>query len=695
VKAVLGLMLLCGAAHGQIPSYKALKYPPLRQVKIPDIATYTLPNGMRLYLLENHELPLVRGVALVRTGNLFDPPDKVGLATVTGEVMRSGGTKDKTGDQLDEQLENIAASVESQIGESSGSVSFSTLKERTDEVLGVFKDVMTAPEFREDKIDLVKNQLRSGISRRNDEAQGIAQREFADLLYGRDTPYGWQMEYATVNAIQRTDLIEFYKRYFFPANVMLAVQGDFSTPEMRSKLEKLFGAWTYRQAPVPPFPPVRRTPEPGVYLATKTDVTQTSFILGQLGGELKDKDYPALEVMADILGGGFRSRLFQRVRTQLGYAYNISSNWGAGYDHPGLFEVSGSTKSLSTTEAIKVAEEEIDKLRTSEVTTDELETAKQSVLNSFVFNFDTRSKTLNRLLIYEYYGYPKDFIYQYQKGVAAVTKADILRAAKERLHPKELTVLAVGNKKDFGEPLTALGMPITPLDISIAEPKAETAAADAASIEKGKQLLQRVQQAVGGADKLAAVHDFEEKVDFQLDRSAGGMKVGQVICWLAPSYFRQDSVLPFGKMSAFSDGRSGWIVSPQGGGPLPEAQLRQIQDELFRIYFSLLLSDRSPDRTVNLVADNVVEISGKGGSSVRLYIDPKTSLPMKETYQGAQQQGPPAAIEETFTDFEAVQGIQAPRKLSIVQNGHKFADITVQELKIDTGLTPEDLSKKP
>ncbi|MDQ2900427.1 MAG: insulinase family protein [Acidobacteriota bacterium] len=695
MKASFAFMLLAAVAQAQFPSYKALKYPPLRQVKIPDVATYTLPNGMRLYLLENHELPLVRGVALVRTGNLFDPPDKVGLATVTGELMRGGGTKEKTGDQLDEQLENIAASVESQIGESSGSVSFSTLKERTDEVLGVFKDVMTAPEFREDKIDLIKNQLRSSISRRNDDAQGIAQREFADLLYGRDTPYGWQMEYSTVNAIQRDDLIKFYKRYFFPANVLLAVQGDFTTAEMRAKLEKLFGGWNYRQEPVPAFPPVRQRPEPGVYLAAKTDVTQTSFILGQLGGELNDKDYPALEVMADILGGGFRSRLFQRVRTQLGYAYNISSSWGAGYDHPGLFEVAGSTKSLSTTEAIKVAEEEINKIRTSEVTTDELETAIQSVLNSFVFNFDTRSKTLNRLLIYEYYGYPKDFIYQYQKGVAAVTKADILRVAKDRLHPKDLTVLAVGNKKDFGEPLTALGMPITPLDISIPEPKTEKAAIDLASIENGKQLLQKVQQAVGGADKLAAVHDFEEKVDFQVDASAGGMKVNQLIQWVAPSYFRQDSVLPFGKMSAYSDGQTGWIVTPQGAGPLPPAQLKQIQEELFRVYFPLLLSDRSPDRTVNLVGEGVVEISGKGGMAVRLYVDSKTNLPMKETYQSAQQQGPPTAIEETFSNFEAVQGIQTPRKLTIVQNGHKFADIAVRELKINSGLKPEDLSKKP
>lgn len=693
---ILCVLLAAAGLSAQVPSYKALKYPPLRQVQIPDIATFTLPNGMKLYLLENHELPLVRGLALVRTGNLFDPPDKVGLATMTGDVMRSGGTKSKTGDQLDEQLENIAASVESSIGETSGQVSFSTLKERTDEVLAVFKDVLTGPEFREDKIDLLKNQLRSSISRRNDDPHGIAQREFANLIYGRDTPYGWQMEYATVDAIERADLIAFYKRYFFPSNVMLAVQGDFSAPEMRTKLEALFASWNYQQPPVPPFPAVREKPKPGVFLATKTDVTQTYFVFGQLGGVLKDKNYPALEVMADILGGGFRSRLFRRVRTQLGYAYNISSNWGAAYDHPGLFEVSGSTKSASTTEAIKVAREEMNRIRTAEVTSEELETAKQSVLNSFVFNFDTRSKTLNRLLAYEYYGYPKDFIFQYQKAVAGVTKEDILRVAKERLHPNEMTVVAVGNPKAFGEALTALAMPVTPLDISIPEPKsAASASADSASIEKGKRLLKKVQESAGGADKLAAVHDFEQKVDFQVSQSAGGMKVIQVNRWLSPSSFRQESVLPFGKMTVFFDGTSGWMVTPQGSGPLPEAQIKQIREGLFRAYFRLLLSDRAADRTVNLAGENELEISAKGGPAVRLFVDAKTGLPLKQTYRSAQPQGPPAAIEETFADFRDVQGIKVPHKISIVQNGNKFAEVTVQEFKINTGLTPEALSKKP
>ena len=338
-------VFLAAAAFGQsmvgpapIPdapaTYKDLKFPQLKKISIPNVTTYALPNGMKIYLLEDHELPTVSGTVRIRTGNLFDPADKVGLASITGTVMRSGGTKSKTGDQLDEELENIAASVESDIGESSGSVSFSALKENTDEVLGIFKDVIVEPEFRQDKIDMAKSEMRSSISRRNDDAHGIADREFAAIVYGKDTPYGWDAEYYTVDRIARPDLVAFYQRYYFPANMLMAVWGDFSTAEMQSKLAKLFGDWKYEQPKVPPFPPVREKAQPGIFLAKKEDVTQTFFIEGHLGGVLKDPDLPALEIMGDILGGGFQSRLMQRVRTQLGLAYEISANLGRALRSP-------------------------------------------------------------------------------------------------------------------------------------------------------------------------------------------------------------------------------------------------------------------------------------------------------------------------------------------------------------------------
>ena len=493
MKKTLVILLIAAAsvAAGQpaarpatAPSYKDLKFPPLRPIQIPKVASFTLPNGMKLYLLEDHELPIIHGVARVRTGNLFDPADKIGLATMTGMVMRTGGTKTKTGEQLDEQLENIAASVESDIGETTGSVSLSALKENTDEVLGVFKDVLTAPEFRPDKITLARTQLRGGIARRNDDARDVAEREFAAIVYGKDTPYGWDMEYATVDRITRADLQDFYKRYFFPANIVLGVWGDFDTAGMKARIEKLFADWTVEQPPVPEFPKVGGSPAPGTYLAVKKDVTQTFFSIGQLGGEFKDKDYPALVIMADILGGGFRSRLVERVRTKMGNAYEIGADWDANYDHPGLFEISGGTKSLSTVETFKAIQEEVDRILTSEVTEEELKTAKDTALNSLVFAYDTRAKTLGRMLTYEYYGYPPDFIEQYQKALEAVTRADVLRVAKEHLNPAAFTIVAVGNPDDFGHPLDTLGNPVKMIDLTIPQEKLDAAKGDAASPEE-------------------------------------------------------------------------------------------------------------------------------------------------------------------------------------------------------------------
>jgi len=680
---------------GAPPAYRDLKFPPLKHVPIPSVATYTLPNGIKLYVLEDHELPVIRGTVLVRVGNLLEPADKVGLASVTGTVMRSGGTKTKTGDQLDEELENMAASVEANIGESSGSVSFSTLKENTDAVLAVFKEVLTQPEFRQDKIDLAKNELRGGIARRNDDAHGVAAREFSDIVYGRDTPYGWRMEYATIDHITRADVISFYRRYFFPANMLMAVWGDFSTAEMQAKLTGLLGDWNYTQPAVPPFPPVREKARPGIYLADKEDVTQAFIVAGHLGGQLKDRDFPPLEIMGDILGGGFQSRLMQRVRTQLGLAYDISADWGANYDHPGLFQIEGSTKSASTAETLKAIQEQVERIRSSEVTDDELETARQSALNSLVFAFDTKSKTLARVLNYEYYGYPKDFIERYQKGLEAVTRADVLRAARERVRPADMTIVAAGKTSEFEKSLAALGLPVSSIDLTIPEPKTAAQPRAASGAAQPAQLLARAQQAVGGAEKLAAVKDLFEQAEMRVAPSAGGITMKRTDKWIAPSYFREETELPFGTVILYGDGHAGWMASPQGQTPLPPDQLKPVQDKLLRLYFSLLLSDRLAGRTVKSMDDGSLEITDGKGSTVRLFLDEKTGMPAKIEYASVSMGGPPSTIDEIYESFAEVDGIKIPNRMTITQNGRKYADLIVQSTKLNSGLKPEDLSRKP
>jgi len=245
------------------------------------------------------------------------------------------------------------------------------------------------------------------------------------------------------------------------------VQGDFSAPEMKAKIEKLFGTWSYTQPPVPAFPKVDNQAKPGVYLATKDDVTQSSFALGQLGGRFIDKDYPALEIMAEVLGGGFHSRLFRQIRSKLGYAYDVGAGWGAAYDHPGVFEIEGSTKSPTTIETLRAVDTEVQKIRSAPVTEEELKSAKDTVLNGFVFAFDTPAKTLNRLVRYRYFGYPDDFIFQYQKAIEQVTTADVLRVAKQYLDPSKFVIVVTGNPKDFGASLSTLELPVENIDLSI------------------------------------------------------------------------------------------------------------------------------------------------------------------------------------------------------------------------------------
>ena len=688
------LILLCSLS---IYSQEVdLQYPPLKPVKLPDVQISTLPNGMKLYLLENHSLPLVSGFARVRTGNLFDPPSKIGLAGITGTVMRSGGTAAKTGDQIDEQLENIAASVESEIGESSGSVSFNALKANTAEVLAVFKDVLTAPEFRQDKLDLAKSQTSSGIARRNDDPGGVAGREFTGIIYGRNSSYGWSMEYEHIARIQRQDLVEFHKRYFFPANIMLAVQGDFKAAEMKAAIEKLFAGWTVSQPPVPPFPKVDNKAKAGIYFAEKPDVTQTFFEIGHLGGMLNDKDYPALEVMGDILGGGFSSRLFRKVRTEKGFAYSIGAYWGADYDHPGMFAISGSTNSGTTIETIQLIMEEAAKIRAGEVTDQELKTAKEKVLNSFVFNFDRPSKTLSRIVAYGYYGYPDDFIFNYQKAVAEVTKADILRVAKKYVKPEELVVVAVGNSASLGKPMADLKMPITQIDLTIPAAKQETAENTPTSLAKGIELLKRGQQAMGGPEKLAGVKDFVFTADAEMQAGPQGvMKVKQKNMWLAPSGFRQEQELPFGKIIAVYDGQSGFIVSPQGTMAMAGPVIAQVQGELFRILFTLMLSDRNPARKVNYVGAGQIEISSSDGKLAKLEFDEFSAVLKKIAYAGEQGAAGPQNVEETLSDWREAGGVKVPYQTVITQGGNKLAEVKVRDYKINSGITLQEVIAKP
>jgi zinc protease len=469
--AILALLLAASVAAQTgrpVASFKELKFSEPGRIRVPEVTRFQLANGLTVMLLEDPELPTINLNAMIRAGSRWEPAAKAGLAAVAGTVMRTGGSTSRNGDQLDRELDRLAASVEISLGADSGTASVFCLKEDIDTALPILAGLLQHPAFPQDKIELSKIEQRDNIARRNDDPQGIAFREYTRMLYGKDTAYGRQPEYATINAITRDDLVAFHKHYFQPESVVLGAWGDFKAPEMRAKIERAFANWPRGGHARPPAPAVdsgarNRT---GLYLIDKDDVNQSTVLLGRLSGRADDPDHCALTVMNGVLGDGFASRLFSQVRSEQGLAYAVWSNWNGEYEFPGTFFAFGGTKSQTTIKIIQAIRREIDRMSKDLVSDEELGRAKDNILKGMAFDFDATGKILGRLLTYEFYGYPRDFLQRYQEGIRAVTKSDVARVAKQYMKSNELAVLVLGKEKDFEAPLSTLGK-VTRIDVTI------------------------------------------------------------------------------------------------------------------------------------------------------------------------------------------------------------------------------------
>jgi len=472
VVTIMLLMLLRLPAVAQgARHYTELTFPPLPEIKLPAYTRYKLDNGIVVYLMEDRELPLIGGTALFRTGDRWEPAEKVGLGGLVGEVMRNGGTKKHSADELNTLLEQRAASVETSIGTSSGSASFSSLSEDLEQVFGLFAEVIQEPAFAQDKIDLGKTQAKGDIARRNDNPGGIASREFQKLIYGESSPYARTVEYANLDNISRQDLVNFYQQYFYPNNKMLGIVGDFDSKKMRELIQEKFGNWKPNpQLKIPPLPAVSQANQGRIFFVNQPQLTQSYVQMGHLGGLLNSPDYAALDVLNGVLNG-FGGRLFNQVRSRQGLAYSVYGSWSPRYDYPGVFLAGGQTRSEATVPFIQAIFAEIKRIQAEAVTPEELALAKESTLNSFVFNFENPGQTLSRLMRYEYYGYPDDFLFRYRRQVEATTAADVQRVARTYLKPEKITTLVVGNASAIQPPLTALSAEVTPIDITIPAPR--------------------------------------------------------------------------------------------------------------------------------------------------------------------------------------------------------------------------------
>lgn len=704
--AVVGaaLLTLAGAAAAQVKDYREIKTPPLHAFTMQQPKRVQLDNGMVLFLQEDHELPLIRGTARIRGGNRDVPADKAGLIGVYAQSWRTGGTESKTGDQLDEFLEQRAARVETGGGGDSTTVTMDVLKGDFDTVLPIFLDVLEHPAFRQEKIDLAKTQARTAISRRNDEPLGIIGREAAKLGYGADSPYTRQAEYATIASITRDDLLAFHHKYVYPNNIIFGIVGDFDSAQMEQKLRAAFGSLPRGPQAPKAAPPAGTPATPGVYFIAKDDVTQSNIALVQSGGVLRSNpDYYPVVVLNEILSGGFSGRLMNRIRSQAGLAYGVGGGVGQEWDQPALVRIQMGTKSATTGQAIEMLRKEVSNLNTEPFTDEELQLAKDSLLNAFVFTADSKAKILNQRVNLEFYGYPPDWYQHYVENIQKVTAADVARVAKKYVHPDQVALLVVGKDKDFDKPLSTFGT-VQPVDITIPEGNASpapaggaprAAAAPAATSADGAALIRKVRDFVGGKAKIDAVQATHTVLSQNMNGPQGPMEMEADVIVRYPDSQRRVMKTPMGDMTMVITPDGAYAAGPMGSQPLPSSQSDQIRNEMKSELITVLKNAENPAYTFTVggtekvgdVNAQVLEISTPGATT-KWYVDPATGRLLGRLAQSRMGEQTIA-----YTDWKTYGGLNLPSAFTITSHGEKVGGGQVKSLEINPTVDPGTFNK--
>lgn len=709
--AIRTLLFAAGFASAFLPARAAgrasrptdsLAYPPLHAIQQPAAVRETLPNGLRLLLVEDRALPKIQVLALIRGGQFAEPKDRPGLADLFGEVLRTGGVQSLSGDDVDTLLDRLGAAIESGVDVDSVSVSGRALTEAQDQVLPLFAEFLRRPAFAPEKIELAKTHMRSAISRRNDNVEGIASREFDKLIYGADSPYARQAEYDDVDRLSRDDLLAYHARVFRPDETIIAAWGDFAAPEMKAKLVRLLGDWAI-QGPKPAYePPPMLKPAHSINFIQKGDVEQTFIRMGHEGLRLDNPDYPAVRVLSEVLGEGFASRLFVKVRTEKGLAYRAGGRLGAEFDRPGLFAFVTSTKPTTTAEALTTVLEEIKKIREAPVSDDELKRAKEGYLNSYAFEYDTTGKVVRRLVSYEFYGYPENFNIRLRDAVEKVTKDDVLQAAKKYLHPELLTILAIGKAEQFDKPLSTFGQ-VRNIDITIPEPKGaeETPPATAESLAKGQQLLLAAARGVG-EKALAALHDLTIEATMTQETPGGAMEMAMKEVLAPPERHYVELTTPMGGIVMVVGGPDAWMKMGPNSRPMPEAQAGSLRRGLLSGYGCLGLLKQALAGQVDAQALGPVSFEGQKAQLVLVRRADKPLRVLLSEDGGrvlgvmVHEQTPEGAVETTtiFSEPKSFDGLTLPQATTTKVKDKVRGGVRLTNVKVNAGVDPA-LFEKP
>lgn len=736
--ALVMALVLMPAAHASAQTRGTPPRPlAARDVKFPPYHIQTLPNGLQLVTVLHHEQPVVSMRMLVRAGGALDPKGKNGLADLALSVITQGAAG-KSALELNGEVDFMGAVLGAGAGTDLSFVNMIVMKDSFETGLRMLSDIARRPNFDAEEIDRQRQQMLSSLQVSFQDPEFIANAVFRRLVYGFH-PYGLPQSGTpeTIAAITRDDLVAFHRGNFVPNNAILAIVGDLSDEEAFEGVKKIFGDWERRDVPpgtfLPPPDPTRR-----IVVINKPDAVQTEVRVGHLGVRRAHADYMALNLSIRILGGEGANRLHQVLRTERGLTYGASADFDT-LKESGAIEASTNTRSQATGEVLRLMVDEFWRLQRERVGERELSDAKAYLTGSFPLTIETPDAIATQVLNVLFYGLPVEQLESFRQRVNGVSVDEVERVSRYFLRPDRLSIVLVGNAAEFTPQLRRAGfgafevIDMDDLDLTAPDfkkprrgaqnlerasfsvlrasfsqtstrnqaPGRQNAApgtqndARAGAGSEARELIDRAIAAKGGLERLRAIKSITAVTEAQMTTPEGTISAQTTTYLEYPDRMRVETQLQDGDIVQTFDGTRAWVKDRMGVHQVPDRMIRDLRGTFKRDTVAALLAAHDGTLRARLLPDvrdsrgmrrRAVELSGTDLEPVVLNIDAETFLVSSQNYVAGGQGAP--LIEEEFSDYRPIDGVQIAFAASVSQFGRKVLERRVTSIRINAPLNP-------
>lgn len=677
---------------------------PAQPFHFPAVATRTLANGIRVFVISDQREPVVTAaLVLPDAGAVHDPPGLAGVSQMTASLLTQG-TATRSAQQIAQAIDFVGGSLSAYARDDDTTVVLTVLKKDLGLGLDLFSDVVLQPAFPQQELDRQRQQALSALRVNYADAGYLASAAIARVVYG-SSPYGLPDEGTaqSVARISKEDVEHFRQANYGPSGALLAFAGDLTPDEGFAAAEKYFGAWSETHAV--PAAPVGPPASSGLHLLAidQPDAVQTQIRIARPGVARNSPDYVPLLVANRIFGGGYNSLLNTAVRLRGGLTYGANSAFES-QRFGGSFVAATFTRTDETVPALRLVIDLIAKMAAGQVAESDLDLARDYLAGVYPIQTETPEQVATRVLTVAEYGLPADDNQSYPAQVAGVTLPQVKQIASRYFDAKNLDIVLVGNAAGFRDGLKqafpgAAYEEIPAAQLDLLEPNLRHAVAavpapTAASLDQGRIALSTAVQAAGGP-AIAAVKTIRVAESGQVSTPQGTLNIAETFEVALPDHFHSDFSVMGQSMKQIYDGENGWMISTQGPARLPpnlvvNLRRRVLLTEGIGIYQTAaagkLQAQWLGEEQVQGKQLIALEWNSDAGP-IKLYVDPQTHLVAGVGYTATTDAGS-VQTTELWSDFRTIQGVKLPFHLIAYQGGAKFMEVTVNDLKVNTPIDP-------